>query len=194
MTRASLRQERQIARLIDVLKKGPMSGKQVSAKLHLSYQATMAYLQMIREEPRRARICGYILETGTNGGRSSALFELGTDPDVPYQSMRRAVRPSTRANIMALLETPHSTQQLMLKLGITQSAVSLSMRSIKDEFFIHHWQRSPGNPIPFYQAGKEPDAPRPVALKSEQRKQRAAKRKSAWVAPLNTSWAAALGV
>lgn len=71
---------RQIARLLDALKDGPMTCQQMAAKLHLSVHSMQNYTAHLRREsPRRI----FIVDWGPASGRRPPIYALGDGVDMP---------------------------------------------------------------------------------------------------------------
>lgn len=180
------RTERQIARVLGVLKGDRLTAKQIAAKLHMSIACTSTYIRMLRDEPRQIRACDYL----RSGGRASCVFELGADPDAVFTRARKPVPPSRgevqRKRMLKELAQPKSVQMLVARLNLTDSRVRFYLRELRDEgkVFLIHWQRTCANPTPFYARGAGPDAPQPTRLSIAEYKQRARQRKTAWAAAL----------
>lgn len=182
--RARLRTERQVARILEALKGRQMTARELADHLHMSYQNTKFYIRLLRDEPRRVRVCSYV----RSGGRSAQVYALGVEPDAKYarKGKPRNPRPDTRELVLKTLAQPHSMQMLMARLKMTDRWLSHHVRSLREAGQVHisRWTRSCASLVPHYQAGAAPDAPRLQPKTRSDYTAQAKRKKTAWVAAL----------
>lgn len=192
-TRAAPRHDRQVARILEALTGREMTGYQLAEHLHSSYQSVMFYVRILRQAPRKVRVCGH-RHPDAGKGRAAEVYTVGKAPDEPYVSRRQKDRcnSNTRAKIiLASLVFARPMQALAQHFSISDRQMAVHIRNLRQQnlVYIAFWKRSGGNPVPFYKAGNEFDAPKPAAKTRQEYYKRAPV-----PVPAVTGWAAALGV
>lgn len=182
--RATPRRDRQKARILQQLAAKSGTMQQVADALHMTYGSAWTYFDSLRKS-RQIRVCDFVL----SGCRPEAIYEVGSAPDAVYVRLDSPKgRYTRRPEALEKLAVPLSTNGLAEAMGVTNRQASAYLRYWRKQGMVRitHWRRTSGNQIPFYAAGTEPDAPRPVAYTPREYRERTKAKK--------VRWAAALGV
>jgi transcriptional regulator with XRE-family HTH domain len=185
IVRNTPRTDRVNARILELLAKERLTGRQIAERLHMAYGGICAYLRKLQAEPRKVRICDYL----RSGGESASIFELGSAPDAPYHRAKKVVvtqAEQRRKQILTELKEPKSVVILAARLGISETMVRVYLREFREEklIFTARWEPSNGNPVPFYQAGKGENAPKPERRPRAEYVRRHKHKKTGWAAAL----------
>jgi len=165
--------ERQIARILALVEHEALSAAEISARMFLSVTSVIRFVNRLLAEPLRARrlyIAGW--RDGVPINRPARLFRAGRQPDVRYVPMAERKGPHRlyaqgerrRAEVLELLAMPQTTQQLSVRMGVSDSRVKAYIREHRAAGRIHikAWVLPVyrGSQAPVYALGNLPDKPR----------------------------------
>lgn len=182
---------RQRARIVEALAAGPLSSRALADRLHLAPKGMYKYLNALMATPRQVRITGYL----RSGGCPVPLYGLGSGRDAarPGQLSRRTGSrwEKRRAEVLALLATPQSVQELADAIGICPTAIRAYLRELHRDraIYITRWLRVARTLAPVYVLGEGDDAERLAPL--PRRTSMARVRSGTWAAALFTQGASA---
>ena len=165
--------ERQIARILALLEHEPLSIIEIAARLHMSVTSAGRFVaRLLAEKPRsrRLHIAGW--RHGAVPTRPVKILRAGQHQDVRY--VRRADRKGKgalrdeadrkRAEVLALLAMPQTTDQLAARTGIQPRLVREYLREHRaaGRVYIKAWLSPPekGSQAPVYALGDLPDKQR----------------------------------
>jgi len=165
--------ERQIARILALLEHEPLSIIEIAARLHMSVTSAGRFVaRLLAEKPRSRRLYIAGWRHGAVPTRPVKILRAGQHLDVRY--VRRADRKGRgalrdeadrkRAEVLALLAMPQTTDQLAARTGISPRLVREYLREHRaaGRVYIKAWMLPPekGSQAPVYALGDLPDRPR----------------------------------
>lgn len=165
--------ERQIARILALVEHEALSAAEISARMFLSVTSVIRFVNRLLAEPLRARrlyIAGW--RDGVPINRPARLFRAGRQPDARYVPMAERKGPHRlhaqgerrRAEVLEFLAMPQTTQQLSVRMGVSDSRVKAYIREHRAAGRIHikAWilPLDRGSQAPVYGLGSQPDRPR----------------------------------
>lgn len=175
--------ERQIARILALVEHEALSATEISARLYLSVTSVGRFIARLLEEKPRARrlyIAGW--RDGEPINRPTRILRAGCQPDVPYVPIakRKGRNPlhveadRKRAEILALLAMPQTSQQLAARVGLTPNRVNDILRQYRAAGQVHikAWVLPVhrGSQSAVYALGNLPDKPRVRGARDQARK------------------------
>lgn len=161
------RREYQRGRILNALKDGPLTAKQLGERLYLSRSGITIHLSdMKAETPRLVRIAGYY--PSSSGQRAAPMYGLGSKPDAKYVRTRAPKGKVTAADrkkqILKLLAAKKLTAaEVNDEVRLKRARIYVLELYAEGSLHISGWQQRPsgGSPAPVYAAGSSLDAPRP---------------------------------
>lgn len=165
--------ERQIARILALLQREALSTTEIAARLYMSVTSVNRFVAcLLAEKPRSRRLHISGWRDGDVPTRPIRILRAGQQPDVRY--VRRADRKGKgalrdeadrkRAEVLALLAMPQTTDQLAARTGISPRLVREYLREHRaaGRVYIKAWLLPPekGSQAPVYALGDLPDRPR----------------------------------
>ena len=177
--------ERQIARILALVEHEALSATEISARLFLSVTSVGRFIVRLLAEPadaRRLYIAGW--RDGVPINRPTRLLRAGCQPDVEYVPMAKrkgrnrlhVEADRKRAEILALLAMPQTSQQLADRVGLTPNRVNDILRQYRAAGQVHikAWVLPVyrGSQSAVYALGNLPDKPR---VRDARRKSRTAR-------------------
>lgn len=138
--------ERQISRILALLEHDALSAIEISARLFLSVTSVIRFVNRLLAEPARTRrlyIAGW--RDGVPVNRPARLFRAGRQPNARYVPMAERKGPHRlyaqgerrRAEVLTLLAMPQTTQQLSVRMGVSDSRVKAYIREHRAAGRIH---------------------------------------------------------
>lgn len=177
--------ERQIARILALVEHEALSAAEISARMFLSVTSVIRFVnRLLAEKPRERRLYIAGWRDGVPINRPARLFRAGRQPDVRYVPMAERKGPHRlhaqgerrRAEVLELLAMPQTTQQLSVRMGVSDSRVKAYIREHRAAGRIHikAWVLPVyrGSQSAVYALGNQPDKPR---VRDARRKSRAAR-------------------
>ncbi len=165
--------ERQIARILALLEHEPLSTIEIAARLHMSVTSVGRFVaRLLAEKPRcrRRHIAGW--RHGAVPTRPVKILRAGQHLDVRYvrrgegrgKGALRDEADRKRAEVLALLAMPQTTNQLAARTGILPHLLRCYLREHRAAGRIHikAWVLPPGqgSQAPVYALGDLPDKQR----------------------------------
>lgn len=177
--------ERQIARILALVEHEALSAAEISARMFLSVTSVIRFVnRLLAEKPRERRLYIAGWRDGVPINRPARLFRAGRQPDARYVPMAERKGPHRlhaqgerrRAEVLELLAMPQTTQQLSVRMGVSDSRVKAYIREHRAAGRIHikAWLLPVyrGSQSAVYALGSQPDKPR---VRDARRKARAAR-------------------
>jgi predicted ArsR family transcriptional regulator len=165
-------------RIIDALRRKPMTDIEIAALLGVVRNAATVYISRMRKE-KRIRVDSWIRSTS---GRPRPVFGVGSHPDEPYTVVKvRKPKQADRVLVMReavlkLLETKHTAADLAEKVHRSQSIIRGYIRDLRDEKLVRiaDWKQTGARNgwAPVYKLGKSKDKPHPPAETPSERHHR----------------------
>jgi len=165
--------ERQIARILALLEHEPLSIIEIAARLHMSVTSVGRFVaRLLAEKPRsrRLHIAGW--RHGAVPTRPVKILRAGQHLDVRYvrrgegkgKGALRDEADRKRAEVLALLAMPQTTDQLAARTGIQPRLVREYLREHRaaGRVYIKAWMlpSGKGSQAPVYALGDLPDKQR----------------------------------
>lgn len=175
--------ERQIARILALVEHEALTAAEISARMFLSVTSVIRFVnRLLAEKPRARRLYIAGWRDGVPINRPARLFRAGRQPDVRYVPMAERKGPHRlhaqgerrRAEVLELLAMPQTTQQLSVRMGVSDSRVKAYIREHRAAGRIHikAWVLPVyrGSQSAVYALGKQPDKQRVCGARDEAKK------------------------
>jgi DNA-binding Lrp family transcriptional regulator len=180
--------ERQLQRILAVIRSEALSVRDIAGKVHLSESAVLRHVAALRAA-KRAYVAGFRPSAGNT--KPTKLVRAGHRPDAVYRvkSRKRPCRKDAhRKRMRELLALPQTSEALAARMGlsITRTRTFIAELRAAKIACIVDWQLPPtkGSQAPVYALGSGPDKPR----------QRRMPRVLVSRRPSISAWAAGFGV
>lgn len=189
MTKHSARTERQIARILALLAVEALSATEISPRLHMCITSVNRHINRLLEESPR-RLCISAWRDGLHN-KPVRIYCAGSCKDVRYvprrernpRDWRMVEADRKRAEVLALLAMPQTSQQLAGRMGVSISRVMGIIREHRAAGRVHikAWVLPPakGSQSPVYALGNAPDK-----VRARRSRERTPERRTAAWAPL----------
>lgn len=163
------RPARTMARILELLKDGPLTRLEISEKLSLSQSTAHHNLTRLQAEPRKIHVCGWV----RTSGNPHRQFALGDKPDVPFVPLHQVVKPEVDTvavackRIVSALVRHQSVQELATSLGCSvayvRKYIAILLAESPRRIYVKTWRRptGPGGLTKVYAIGNKPDAQPP---------------------------------
>jgi hypothetical protein len=175
--------ERQIARILALVEHEALSAIEIAARLHMSITSAGRFVaRLLAEKPRSRRLYIADWRHGASPTRPVRILRAGRQPDVRYVPMverkgphrLRAEADRKRAEVLALLAMPQTTQQLSVRMGVSESRIKAYIREHRAAGRIHikAWVLPVyrGSQSAVYALGNQPDKQRVRGARDQARK------------------------
>lgn len=158
-----------MARILDLLQKGPMMRAELAAALSVPSATIHWNLNRLMAAPRQVRVSSWV----RTGGQPARQFSLGDAPDAPFEALhtvRKKKVDMAEINLALLvkaLATPQSAADLALVCRCSMTYVRKHMAMLMAEtprrIYVKEWRRpdGPGGLAMVYAAGTRRDAKKP---------------------------------
>lgn len=157
----------QRGRIVGALADGPLTARQLAAKLHLSLSGVTLHLAAMRSsKPRQVRIAGY--EPNPHSQRPAPKYGLGSNADAKFKRSRapkgRVSAEERKAKILSLLGEREMTAAELVKAVLLERARIYVIELHADgKVHVARWKQDATGAYrsPMYAAGPGVDAARP---------------------------------
>lgn len=165
--------ERQIGRILALVEHEALSAIEISERLYMSVTSVGRFIaRLLAEPPRARRLYVAAWRDGVPINRPTRLLRAGRKPDVRYIPMVERKGPHRlyaqgerrRAEVLTLLAMPQTTQQLSVRMGLSESRIKAYIREHRAAGRIHikAWvlPMGRGSQSAVYAIGNQPDKQR----------------------------------
>lgn len=172
-TRRTPRMDRQVGRVLAVLRESPLTVPELAAALFIGTHSAGNYVRMLYAQ-KRIYIAGW---QPREGNKPARMYSVGNHKDVHFTT-KREPKPDTRVEdaknrVLDLLALPQTVHQLSERAHLSLSRTRDLVRMLRSEkrVYVMAWRQPKikGSQAPVYAVGNQPDC---VRLRRATRKQK----------------------